>query len=240
MRLDKYLANMGIGSRKDVKKIILKGEVSVNGNVVRDPGFETGEKDNVISQGSRISYVKYVYLMMNKPSGVISATEDPRGEMVAKDLVREDFNFYELSCAGRLDKDAEGFLILTNDGDFNHRIISPKSNIDKVYFIRGEGEFYEDTEKRFKEGIVLSDGFKCLPADIQILSVFDNVSEALVRIHEGKFHQVKKMAAASGVKVTYLKRLSIGGVALDDTLLPGDYRELTREEMEILYEKTGY
>lgn len=239
MRLDRLLSNMGIGSRKDVKKLISGGRVSVNGKIITDPGFNADENDSIFADGKIVNYVKFAYLMMNKPSGVISATEDSHGERTAAELVSSDFNFYELSCAGRLDKDAEGFLILTNDGDFNHKIISPKSNIDKVYFIRGNGKFDDDTEEKFAEGIVFSDGFKCLPAAIQILLQVNGSAEALVRIHEGKFHQVKKMAKTCGVSVTYLKRLSIGGVVLDDRLLPGQYRELTKEEMEILYEKTN-
>lgn len=174
--------------------------------------------------------------MMNKPAGYLSAREDSHGDNVALDLVGDDCNFYELSPAGRLDKDSEGFLLLTNDGDFIHSIISPNRHVDKVYYIKTENTLPENIAESFRKGITLGDGYKCLPGEIEIKS---GECEALVTIHEGKFHQVKRMVAACGGKVTYLKRLSIGGVALDENLRPGEYRELTAEELEKLNEKTG-
>lgn len=239
MRLDKYLANMGVGSRKDVKKIISSGRVSVNGAIVKKAECDVKVEDTVAVDGGKIDYKEFVYLMMNKPAGVISATEDAHGEVCAADLVGSDYNFYQLSCAGRLDKDSEGFLLLTNDGDFIHNIISPKKKVDKIYYIEVDGELTEKDTELLAEGITLGDGYVTLLAKLTVTEAANGKSKALVTIHEGKFHQVKRMIKSCGKTVTYLKRLSIGGVTLDESLEKGAYRELTREELEELYEKTG-
>ncbi len=234
MRLDRLLANMGAGSRKDVRKLIAQGAVRVNGAVVRDCGFDVNEAaDKVEAAGKEIVYREFVYLMMNKPAGVLSCGDGVPGVKEAKDLVGEDFGFYDLSPAGRLDADSEGFLILTNDGNFIHSIISPSRNVSKEYFIRTEGVLDEADCEAFANGVVLGDGYKCLGARLEILKADQagGVSEAVVTVHEGKFHQVKRMALARGKKVTYLKRISVGGVPLDPSLEPGEYRELSREEL---------
>lgn len=234
MRLDRLLANMGAGSRKDVRKLIAQGTVRVNGAVVRDCGFDVNEAaDKVEAAGKEIVYREFVYLMMNKPAGVLSCGDGVPGVKEAKDLVGEDFGFYDLSPAGRLDADSEGFLILTNDGNFIHSIISPSRNVSKEYYIRTEGVLDKADCEAFANGVVLGDGYKCLGAHLEILKADQagGVSEAVVTVHEGKFHQVKRMALARGKKVTYLKRISVGGVPLDPSLEPGEYRELTREEL---------
>ncbi len=222
---------MGVGSRRDVKKTIAAGAVSVNGVVVKAPEAEACENDVVCVSGRRIVYKKFVYLMMNKPAGIISASEGNSRETCCADLVGEDFGFYEPSPAGRLDKDSEGFLILTNDGDFIHSIISPGRVVDKEYYIKTESKLSDADAERFREGIVLGDGTLCRPGKLEIVG---DGREAVVTIHEGKFHQVKRMVAALGNKVLYLKRISIGGVALDEKLGAGEYRELTADEMEVL------
>jgi len=264
IRLDKYLSNMGIGSRKDVRIYVKKGCVSVNGNIASDYGMYVNEDcDVVVCNGSTVEYKKYVYLMMNKPAGVISATEDKRGAKTVIDLIGEDYSFYELTPAGRLDIDTEGFVILTNDGTFIHNIITPERHVDKIYYCETEGGCYSDDDiKAFHDGIVLADGTKCEEASLKIIlnsndfqetnlsaleGLSDNIkkeildrvipedfSKVLVTLHEGKFHQVKRMVFSINKKVIYLKRLSIGGVELDCSLPLGGYREITAEELKKL------
>ena len=244
MRLDKLLANMGVGSRRDVKKLILEKSVKVNGTVASDPGLEVfPEKDEILCRGERILYKKFVYLMMNKPAGVLSCGDGAPGVKEAADLIGGDYGFYQLSPAGRLDADSEGLLILTNDGDFIHNIISPSRKVDKVYYIRTQGELEEKDVLLFKNGMDIGEKANTLSAGLEILSRGNGVSEALVTVREGKFHQVKRMVKACGKTVTYLKRLSVGGVNLDEDLAPGQYRELNERELEMLkgrYEKTDH
>lgn len=235
MRLDKLLANMGCGSRKDVKKLVRRGAVCVNGAEAEDAGMSIDENsDTVTVFGREILYKKYVYLMMNKPAGVLSATEDYGRKTVATDLIGDDFSHYELSPAGRLDIDSEGFLLLTNDGGFIHDIITPSRHVEKVYFCRINGVADESDIEAFAEGITLADGYKCMPAKLEILSSGEFSCEVYVTICEGKFHQVKRMFLARRMQVTYLKRVSIGGVELDNDLETGGYRELTEEELSLL------
>lgn len=232
MRLDKYLSNMGLGSRKDVRGIIGSGVVTVDGQVVRaaDAKIQEGVS-NVQVNGQNIAYKPFVYLMLYKPAGYLSATEDGRGGPVATDLIGDDFNFYDLGPAGRLDKDAEGFLLLTNDGPFVHRIITPEQHVEKQYFVRLRTSITPEDQEAFQAGIQFKDGTLCRPAKLEAGA---EPNTAFVTIHEGKFHQVKKMFLARNNEVVYLKRISIGGVPLDETLQPGEYRELTQEEMERL------
>ena len=232
MRLDKYLSNMGLGSRKDVRGIIGSGVVTVDGQVVRSADAKIQEGKSVVQvNGQDVAYKPYVYLMLYKPAGYLSATEDGRGGPVATDLIGDDYNFYDLGPAGRLDKDAEGFLILTNDGPFVHRIITPEKHVEKQYFVRLRQSITEEDKHAFREGIRFKDGTLCRPAKLE---AGEEPNTAYVTIHEGKFHQVKKMFLARDNEVVYLKRISIGGIALDDTLEPGAYRELTQEELEPL------
>lgn len=235
MRLDRLLANMGCGSRKDVKKLIRQGAVTVNGVTAGDSGMIIDENSAEVEVlGRRVEYKKYVYIMMNKPAGVLSATEDMGGKIVAAELIGESYSHYELSPAGRLDIDSEGFLLLTNDGSFIHDIITPGRHVDKVYFCRVSGAVGNDDIEAFREGITLADGYKCMPARLELLSQSEYGCSVNVTICEGKFHQVKRMFLARHMQVTYLKRVSIGGVTLDGNLAEGEYRELTENELERL------
>ncbi len=234
IRLDKLLANMGEGSRSDVKKFIKYGRVSVEGVVAKDASMQVEDGQKVYLDGREIVYRQYVYLMMNKPQGVISATEDGRDKTVI-DLIDEEYLIWNLFPVGRLDKDTEGLLILTNDGQLSHNLLSPKKHIPKTYYAHIDGEVTQEDVKAFKEGVELDDGYKTFPADLVILKS-GKISEIKLTIMEGKFHQVKRMFEAVGKKVTYLKRISMGKVLLDENLELGEYRELTQEELELLKE----
>ena len=234
MRLDKYLADMGAGTRSELKKEIRKGAASVDGNVVKDPGFSVDPSSRVTFRGAEVRYEEFVYYMLNKPAGVISASEDSR-EATVVDLIDEPTR-RDLFPAGRLDRDTEGLLLITNDGALAHRLLSPKHHIDKTYFVKVSGVLTEADTASFLKGLVLSDGLECLPAELKILSVSeaDDLSEAEVTIREGKFHQIKRMFSALGKEVIYLKRLSMGPLMLDPELEPGSYRRLTDAELESL------
>lgn len=236
IRLDRFLANMGIGTRKEVKKIISSGAITVNGVAINDCGKQIDEiKDSVCFANEKIEYKPFVYIMMNKPAGVLSASEDARGAATAADIVFDEYGHYGVSPAGRLDKDSEGFLILTNDGDYIHKVISPNKKVDKVYFCLVEKEITLADVEAFKSGITLGDGTLCLPAKLEKAPkemYKDGETGVLVTIHEGKFHQVKRMFLARDNKVLYLKRLKIGEVELDKSLKAGEYREMTFEEKE--------
>lgn len=234
MRLDKYLSDMGVGTRSELKKEIKKGSVCVDGAVVKDPGRNVTEASHVTFRGAEIVYEEYVYYMLNKPAGIISASEDGR-EPTVVDLISEPKR-KDIFPVGRLDRDTEGLLLITNDGALSHRLLSPKHHVDKVYFARVSGVLNEALIEEFGSGITLPDGLECLPADLKILSVSpaDNISEAEITIREGKFHQVKRMFSTVGAEVTYLKRLSMGPLTLDAELSPGEYRRLTADEMSLL------
>ena len=213
MRLDKYLSDMGVGTRSELKKDIRKGGAVVDGEVIKDPGHSVDASSRVVFKGSVIKYEEFVYYMLNKPAGVISASEDDREETVI-----------------------EGLLLITNDGALSHRLLSPKHHVDKVYYAEVSGILNESDVELFAEGLVLSDGLECMPADLNILSVSEDeyTSEAEITIREGKFHQVKRMFSSVGAEVTYLKRLSMGPLSLDPDLEPGKCRRLTADELEAL------
>ena len=234
MRLDKYLSDMGVGTRSELKKDICKGGVSVDGEVIKDPGHGVDASSRVVFKGTVIRYEEFVYYMLNKPAGVISASEDDREETVI-DLIPEPKR-RDLFPVGRLDRDTEGLLLITNDGALSHRLLSPKHHVDKVYFVKVSGILNESDVGLFRDGLVLTDGLECLPADLEILSVYDEeyISEAEVTVREGKFHQVKRMFSAIGAEVLFLKRLSMGPLALDPELAPGEYRRLTKDELAAL------
>ena len=233
-RLDKILANLGYGTRKELKKIVRNGIVEVNGIVVKDSAMQVDpEKDKIVINGEEIYYREFIYLMMNKPDGVVSATYDNRDETVV-DLLEVEHQVFEPFPVGRLDKDTVGLLLLTNDGELNHRLISPKWKVDKVYFARIDKEVTEADIKAFQKGITLDDGYVCKEAKLEIQSASEEGSEVLVTIQEGKFHQVKRMFEAVGKKVVYLKRIEFGTLKLDEELEEGEYRELTEEEIAIL------
>ena len=233
-RLDKIISNLGYGSRKEIKSIVKKGFVEVNGEVVKDNGLLVDPESMVIKiNGEEVFYRKYIYLMMNKPDGVISATYDNREETVI-DLLEVDHQAFEPFPVGRLDKDTVGLLLLTNDGELNHRLISPKWHVDKVYFAKIDKKVTEEDICKFKDGIVLDDGYQCKEAKLEIISVSDEGSEVKVTIQEGKYHQVKRMFEAVEKKVVYLQRIEFGGLFLDSELEEGEYRELTDDELKLL------
>ncbi len=235
MRLDKYLANMGVGSRSEVKKAIAYGRVMVNGEVVKKINHNVDEtKDKILAYGKHVSYSEYIYLMLNKPAGVITATTDSKDKTVL-DFIRHKRK-KDLFPVGRLDKDTEGLLVLTNDGQLAHRILSPKKHVDKVYYAEIDGLVTLAMVDQFTEGLTLEDGYKTMPAHLEILSASDE-SKVRITIKEGKYHQVKRMFESVACRVTYLKRLQMGGLVLDDKLKLGSYRELTKEEVLLLEEK---
>lgn len=232
-RIDKVLANLGYGTRKDVKSIIKNGEVSIDGIVVCDSGTHVDPKSQCISvNGEKINYKEFVYIMMNKPAGVISATEDAMDKTVI-DILTPEYRVFNLSPVGRLDKDTVGLMLLTNDGDLTHRIISPKNHVSKVYYARINGVVTSEDIQRFKEGVTLDDGYKTMPANLKIIES-NEVSTIELEIFEGKFHQVKRMFESIGKKVIYLMRLSIGPIRLDPSLPPGSFRELTHDELSLI------
>lgn len=236
MRLDKLLAHSGLGTRKEVKKLLKTKIVEVNEKTVTDPKTHVDpDTDKVTVGGEKLDYQEFVYFMMNKPQGVISATEDLMHETVL-DLLEMQDSLQEPHPVGRLDIDTEGLLILTNDGKLTHRLLSPKHHVDKRYYAEIDGIVTEEDIIQFKEGVTLDDDYETLPADLEILSTDEEAGTSVVElvIREGKFHQVKRMMQAVGKEVTYLKRLEMGPISLDDTLELGAYRELTSEEIDLL------
>lgn len=233
MRLDKLLANMGYGSRKEVKQLLKQKVVTVDGVPVKDSAMHVDpEKQDVSVFGERVVYTEFVYYMMNKPPGVISATEDLRDKTVI-DLLEPLHQHFEPFPVGRLDKDTEGLLLLTNDGNLAHNLLSPKKHIPKVYYAQIEGIVTDADGEAFARGVELDDGYVTKPGKLVILKSAEQ-SEIELTIQEGKFHQVKRMFEAVGKRVTYLKRLSMGSLKLDASLELGEYRELTEEEIASL------
>ena len=233
-RIDKILSNLGYGTRKDLKKIVKNGMVQVNGVIIKDSAMKVDpEKDKIVINGEEIFYREFIYLMMNKPAGVVSATFDNKDETVI-DLLEVEHQVFEPFPVGRLDKDTVGLLLLTNDGDLNHKLISPKYHVDKVYYAEINAPITEKDIKAFENGVTLDDGYTCKEAILEIQNASDEGSEIVLTIQEGKFHQVKRMFEAVGKKVTYLKRIEFGTLPLDDDLEEGEYRELTEEEVAIL------
>ncbi len=239
MRLDKLLAHTGFGTRKEVKKIIKDGYIEVNGEIQKNVGLKVDpEIDDIRVGGERIYYEEFVYFILNKPAGVISATEDYMHETVI-DLLEPADSVQDPHPVGRLDMDTEGLLILTNDGQLTHQLTSPKKQVDKEYYALIEGIVTEEDIKTFNEGIVLieeDEEYTTMPATLEIVSVDEdaNESEINVTIQEGKFHQVKRMFHAVGKEVLYLKRVRMNELKLDESLPLGEYRRLTEEELELL------
>ena len=236
MRLDKFLAHMGYGTRKEVKILIKSKAIQINEVVVKDSSMHVNElSDQVSVYGEVVEYREFIYLMMNKPAGVVSATEDSRDQTVI-DLLDEDVRHFAPYPVGRLDKDTVGLLVLTNDGALTHRLLSPNKDVPKVYYAKIEGIVTESDIQLFKEGVTLDDGYHTKPGLLSILSS-GPVSEIELSITEGKFHQVKRMFEAVEKKVIYLKRLSMGALMLDESIQEGDYRELTEVEFMQLQQK---
>ena len=236
IRLDKFLADMGLGTRSEVKKEIHKGQVRVNGIPERSPEYKLDiQKDLVEVNGRQISYAQQEYYMLNKPAGVVSATEDKK-DMTVLDLIQEKQR-KDLFPVGRLDKDTEGLLLITNDGLLAHQLLSPKKHVKKTYFVRVENPVSPEDIKILEEGVDIGEEKRTLPAEISCLSPEKN--SLCLTIKEGKFHQIKRMFQAVDNKVLYLKRLSMGSLTLDETLAPGEYRPLTKEEIKRLKEHAG-
>ena len=230
-RLDKILVSQGAGSRKEVQKLIRSKSVRVNGETVLKPELKLEPESAVIEvNGRTLSFKKHLYLMLNKPAGYVSATEDNLSPTVLE-LIPDEYKRSGLFPAGRLDKDSEGLLIITDDGEFAHRMLSPRSDIVKRYYVRLSATPSEEDKKAFEDGIVFKDGTKCLPAGLEI----SGEKEAYVEIREGKFHQVKKMFLTRGINVNYLQRISIGSLKLDGNLPKGSCRELTNTEKDAIF-----
>nr|WP_300092860.1 pseudouridine synthase [Sedimentibacter sp.] len=238
LRIDKMLSNIGVGSRKEIKQFAKNGLIKINDVVVKDSSkiIDT-DKDTVKYNGETMKYVQHIYLMMNKPQGVVSATEDNYDKTVI-DLLYDEDSFYEPFPVGRLDKDTEGLLLITNDGQLAHDLLSPKKHVDKTYYVEAAEEVTEEDVKTFEKGILLTEeNYTTLPAKLEIVES-GYPSKCYVTIREGKFHQVKRMFIAINNEVTYLKRISMGPIKLDENLKLGDYRHLTEEEVEILKKHT--
>ena len=230
-RLDKILSGTGRWSRREVKDLVKAGRVTADGAVVARPEDKFDrEAVELRVDGEAVDGERYCYLMLHKPGGVLSATEDPRQPTVL-DLLPPHLRRVGLFPVGRLDKDTEGLLLLTNDGPLGHRLLAPKKHVDKVYFVRVEGRLDQDDRRAFRTGMVLGDGLRCLPAELEVLEPPDT---GLVTLREGKYHQVKRMLASRGKPVTYLKRLSMGPLRLDPELAPGAWRPLTQGERQEL------
>ena len=233
IRLDKYLADMGTGTRQEVKKYIRKGLVRVNQETVRTPEMKIcEEKDEVFLEGQRIAYASCEYYMLNKPAGVVSATEDKR-ETTVIDLIR-DKKRKDLFPVGRLDKDTEGLLLITNDGQLAHRLLSPKRHVDKTYYAKVSGCVTREDVLLFARGLDIGTDEReewTMPGELEILRS-GSESEILLTIQEGKYHQVKRMFQAVGKEVVYLRRERMGALVLDKELKPGEYRPLTKKELE--------
>ncbi|MBQ9459548.1 MAG: rRNA pseudouridine synthase [Oscillospiraceae bacterium] len=232
-RLDKLLASTGRWSRSEAKRLIREGRVKADGRTASSPEEKYDARSAALTvDGQDVLLERFVYIMLHKPAGVLSATEDGHGKTVLE-LLPEEYRKRGLFPVGRLDKDTEGLLLLTDDGQLAHELLSPKKHVDKVYFVRVEGRLSEEDVTAFAGGMTLGDGLSCLPAGLEILSASAR-SEALVTLREGKFHQIKRMLAARGKPVVYLKRLSMGALKLDETLAAGAWRRLCEEEIKSL------
>ena len=232
-RLDKIIASMGRWSRREVKDLIRQGRVTVDGVPARSAEEKADPEQAVIAvNGELLNWRRYTWVMLNKPAGYLSATEDGRGATVL-DLLPQDLQRQGLFPVGRLDKDTEGLLLLTNDGNLAHRLLSPKKHVDKTYYARIDGKVVAEDQEAFLQGVDIGDETKTLPAKLEILEGAD-VSEILLTIHEGRFHQVKRMFQARGKQVIYLKRMTMGPLVLGEDLPKGVYRELREDERKAL------
>lgn len=240
MRLDKYLVACAVGSRTEVKNFLKAGRVMVNGKKEKSAKLQINEDtDEICFDGQKLEYEEFVYYMMNKPQGVISATEDPKHKTVL-DLLDDLARSKEVFPVGRLDIDTHGLLLLTNDGKLAHALLSPKRHVDKTYLAQINGVMTDEDIETFAQGIPLKD-FTCQPAKLELVSVDTEKNQSLVRviIAEGKFHQVKRMVAYCGKEVVDLQRLTMGTLTLDEDLKRGEWRRLTKEELEGLLESVS-
>ncbi|MBU3099281.1 MULTISPECIES: 16S rRNA pseudouridine(516) synthase [Clostridium] len=233
-RIDKILSNLGHGTRKEVKALLKKKKVEVDGVIATDSAMKVDPEKAVIKvSGDEINYRKYIYLVMNKPSGVVSATVDRNDETVI-DLIDEQYRAFKPFPIGRLDKDTVGLLLITNDGELNHKLIAPKNHVDKVYYAEINKFIDASDINTFKKGVVIDDGYKCMPAELEVLTANENGSEVMVTIQEGKFHQVKRMFESVNKNVMFLRRVSFGPLKLDEDLVEGQCRELSEDEINLL------
>lgn len=232
MRLDKFLTMMGLGTRSEVKKILKNGTISINGVPAKKPELKVDpDIDVIMSAGKRLIYEPFVCLMFHKPAGCITATSDRQQKTVMDYIAHERKE--ELFPVGRLDIDTEGLLFLMNDGDLAHRMLSPKHHVEKTYFARVQGQVTEEDVRAFEEGVDIGEKNLTLPAKLRILSSGE-LSEVELTICEGKFHQVKRMFEVREKKVIYLKRISMAGISLDESLEPGQWRTLSQEEADFI------
>ncbi len=234
-RLDKIIASQGQYSRSEVKKLVKGGRVTIDGSVVKNSDIKADPNKNIIAvDGKVLSYKKHIYIMLNKPQGVVSATDDKDHKTVI-DLVPKELMRDGLFPAGRLDGDTVGFVLITDDGDFAHEILSPKNHIMKTYHATLERPVTEEDIRAFKEGIKLKDGTLCLEAEVKALDSDTPMAE--IKICEGKYHQVKRMFAALGNRVVFLKRVKMGELSLDESLEEGQCREITPDELILIKRK---
>lgn len=234
-RLDKVLGNFGYGTRKEIRQAVKDGVVKVDGVVAKDSAMHVDPKSSIIEIcGEVLNYREFIYIMMNKPDGVVSATYDNKLRTVI-DILPDEFRCFELFPVGRLDIDTEGLLVLTNDGQMAHELLSPRKHVSKKYYALIEGKVASEDVALFSQGVILDDGYKTLPGDLTILKS-DDLSEIELVIYEGKFHQVKRMFEAVGKRVKYLRRIEMGRLKLDETLDAGACRELTPDEIILLKE----
>ena len=236
MRLDKFLANAGLGSRKEVKSIIKDGRVLVNNHFIKSDKYNIDElNDKIYVDNELIEFHQFYYILLNKPAGYVSSTEIERNYPPVTDLVSE-YNFAKIFPVGRLDVDTTGVLLLSNNGQLAHKLLSPKYHVDKTYLVTTDYPLQKEMIVAFEKGVILDDGYETMPSQLKILKS-DDMSEIELTIHEGKFHQVKRMFESVGKKVVYLKRLSMGKLKLDESLGLGEYRELTEEEVKLIEER---
>ena len=236
LRIDKILSSQEIASRKEIKMLIKQGRIKVDGKIVaRSEDKFDPENCEITLDDEPILYKRYIYIMLNKPDGYISATFD-KYDPIVLDLIDQSYLVFEPFPVGRLDKDTEGLLVLTNDGQLAHRVLSPKKHVPKTYYAKIQGKVTEEDILAFEKGVILDDGYETMPSQLKILKS-DDMSEIELTIHEGKFHQVKRMFESVGKKVVYLKRLSMGKLKLDESLGLGEYRELTEEEVKLIEER---
>nr|WP_073048196.1 pseudouridine synthase [Dethiosulfatibacter aminovorans] len=233
MRLDKLLSNMGYGSRREIKSLVKSGHVEIDGKTIEDPSSKVDtDESKVFVRGEHVEYRKYTYIMLNKPAGIVSSTDSRDTNVI--DILDGKLKNISLFPAGRLDKDTEGFVLLTNDGKMAHNILSPKKHVEKEYYVELDGELSENGRISIENGITLEDGSQCLDCRIEMISNEMKLCKLKIFIREGKYHQIKRMFEMTGRKVTYLKRLSIGDIRLDSNLEKGEYRELSSDELDKL------
>ena len=231
MRIDKLLSELGIASRKEANKVAKSGGIIVDGAVVRDASKHIDpEKSKISYLGREVIYQRFTYVMLNKPTGYVSATDDKSLPYVTE-LLPEELRRRELFPVGRLDRDTVGLMILTNNGVLAHSLLSPKHHVKKEYFFTAAEPLDKDAEREFKEGITLKDGYECKPAEL-VLS--EDRASGKITLTEGKYHQIKRMIASRDNRVTSLERISFGGIELDRSLSRGEWRYLTKEEIDIL------